>query len=381
MNHPDFLPAATRFFIVPSLIVAMLCNTIMNAFRGMSSGVEPVSDTRDSNQGRFVSAQAVAERAGVSRSAVSRAFTPGASIAPATLAQVQEAAAALGYQVNDLARGLLANRSRLVGLVTSDADAPFQAQMVAAISHALIERSNVPAIINIGPTADDIANASRQLLRYRAEATVFLSGSPPATLLELTRRNGQPLILVNRTETGLDSVHCDDRDGAQQAFEALRLAGACRFAVVNRANPSLSFSVREHAFVEFAAASGFETKIVRAGRADYDGGKEAARQLLASGPTPDAVFCVDDLMAFGTLDHLRGAGLRVPNDVSVIGFDDIPMATWSSYRLTTLRQDPRRIARDVISILDRRLAEPDSPPISLYFPVELVVRETVRARR
>jgi DNA-binding LacI/PurR family transcriptional regulator len=359
----------------------MLCNTIMNAFRGMSSGVEPVSDTRDSNQGRFVSAQAVAERAGVSRSAVSRAFTPGASIAPATLAQVREAAAALGYQVNDLARGLLTNRSQLVGLVTSDADAPFQAQLIAAISHALIERSNVPVIISIGSTADDVANASRQLLRYRAEATVFLSGSPPVSLVELTRRNGQPLVVVNRAETGLDSVHCDDRDGAQQAFEALRLAGASRFAVINRANPCLSLSAREYAFAEFANASGFETKIVRAGRADYDGGKEAAQRLLASGPAPDAVFCVNDLMAFGTLDHLRGAGLCVPSDVSVIGFDDVPMAAWTAYGLTTLRQDPRRIARDVISILDRRLAEPDLPPISVYFPVELVIRETVRARR
>jgi DNA-binding LacI/PurR family transcriptional regulator len=344
-------------------------------------GSKSVSDSRDDGQGRFVSAQAVAELAGVSRSAVSRAFTPGASIAPATLARVHEAAAALGYQVNDLARGLLANRSRLVGLVTSDADAPFRAQMIAALSHALIERGNVPAIINIGPTTDDVANASRQLLRYRAEATVFLSGSPAAGLVQLTRRNGQPLILINRAETGLDSVRCDDRDGAQQAFEALCMTGASRFAVVNRANPSPSLSAREHAFAEFATASGFDPTIVRAGHSDYDGGQEAARRLLASGPAPDAVFCVNDLMAFGALDHLRGAGLRVPDDISVIGFDDVPIAAWTSYRLTTLRQDPRRIATEVVSILDRRLADPDSPPISVYFPVELVVRETVRARR
>jgi DNA-binding LacI/PurR family transcriptional regulator len=340
-----------------------------------------VSDNKDNGQGRFISAQAVAERAGVSRSAVSRAFTPGASIAPATLERIKEAAAALGYQVNDLARGLLANRSRLIGLVTCDADTPFRAQMIAALSQTLIKRGNVPAIINIGPTADDIANASRQLLRYRAEATVFLSGSPPDSLVELTRRNGQPLILISRAETGLDSVHCDDKDGARQAFEALSMSGASRFAVVSKAKPSPSLSVREQAFAEFAATSGFKPRIVRAGHSDYDGGQEAARQLLASCPTPDAIFCVNDLMAFGALDHLRGAGLRVPDDVSVIGFDDVPIAAWASYRLTTLRQDPRRIAREVVSILDRRLADPDLPPIAVYFPVELVVRETVKARR
>ncbi|BCH22598.1 LacI family DNA-binding transcriptional regulator [Mesorhizobium sp. L-8-3] len=340
-----------------------------------------MTDGRDNGQGRFVSAQAVAERAGVSRSAVSRAFTPGASIAPATLARVHEAAAALGYQVNDLARGLLANRSRLVGLVTSDADTPFRAQMIAALSQALIERGNMPAIINIGTTTEDIANASRQLLRYRAEATVFLSGSPPESLVELTRRNGQPLILINRAETGLDSVHCDDRDGAQQAFGILSMTGARRFAVINKEDPSPSLAVRERAFAEFAAASGFKPTIVRAGHSDYDGGREAARQLLARGPAPDAIFCVNDLMAFGTLDHLRGAGLRVPDNVSVIGFDDVPIAAWASYRLTTLRQDPRRIAREVVSILDRRLSDPDLPPMSVHIPVELVVRETVKTRR
>ena len=116
----------------------------------MSSGFRNVSDNRANNQGRFVSAQAVAERAGVSRSAVSRAFTHGESIAPATLVRVHEAAAALGYQVNDLARGLLATRSRVVGLVASDADSPFRAQMIAALSQALIKRGNLPAIINIG---------------------------------------------------------------------------------------------------------------------------------------------------------------------------------------------------------------------------------------
>lgn len=339
-----------------------------------------MSDSRDNGQGRFVSAQAVAERAGVSRSAVSRAFTPGASIAPATLARVHEAAVALGYQVNDLARGLLANRSRLVGLVASDADTPFRAQMIGALSQALIKRGNVPAIINIGHTAEDIASASRQLLRYRAEATVFLSGSPPASLVELTRRNGQPLILINRAETGLDSVHCDDKDGAQQAFEALSLSGAVRFAVINKANPSPSLSARERAFVRFVAAAGLTARVVRAGHSDYDSGQDAARRLLAKGRAPDAIFCVNDLMAFGTLDYLRSAGLRVPGDVSVIGFDDVPIAAWASYRLTTLRQDPERIAREVVSILDRRLTDPDSPPMSVYFPVELVVRETVRVR-
>ena len=225
-----------------------------------------------------------------------------------------------------------------------------------------------------------MANASRQLLRYRAEATVFLSGSPPASLVELTRRNGQTLILINRAETGLDSVRCDDSGGARQAFEALRATGASRFAVINMANPSPSLLAREQAFADFAAARGFTPAVVRAGHSDYEGGQEAARRLLASGPPPDAVFCVNDLMAFGALDHLRGAGLACPTTSRSSASTTCPMAAWASYRLTTLRQDPARIAREVVSILDRRSADPDLPPMSVYFPVELVVRETVKGR-
>ena len=103
-----------------------------------------------------MSAQDVAERAGVSRATVSRAFTDGASIAPATLARVREAASALGYQVNQLARGLHTRRSRLVGLVASDIETPFRAQTIAALSSALIERGNIPALIGVGPTAGDV---------------------------------------------------------------------------------------------------------------------------------------------------------------------------------------------------------------------------------
>jgi DNA-binding LacI/PurR family transcriptional regulator len=337
---------------------------------------------RSSRKGsrRFVSARDVAERAGVSRSAVSRAFTPGASIAPATLARVHEAADALGYQVNDLARGLLAHRSQLVGLVTSDADTPFRAQMIAALSRALIARGNVPAVIDIGPTTGDVAEASRRLLRHRAEATIFLSGTPPESLVELTRRNGQPLILINRAETGFDSVRCDDHGGAKQAFNALKRSGASTFAVINKAHPSPSLLAREQEFARHARLAGYTTRIVRAGDSDYSGGQQAAHALLAAGVVkPAAIFCVNDLMALGAIDVLRAAGWRVPEDVSVVGFDDLPMAAWTSYRLTTIRQDPKRIATEVLALLDRRASDPNAPPKAVRFPVELVVRDTVRA--
>ena len=325
-----------------------------------------------------MSSREVAERAGVSRSAVSRAFTPGASIAPATLKRVKAAADALGYQVNHLARGLLAHRSHLVGLVTSDPETPFRAQMISALSRALIQRGNVPAIISVGPTAEDLANASRQLLGYRAEATVFLSGSPPASLIEMARRNGQPLVLINRAETGLDVVRCDDRGGARLAFDALRGSGTLHLGVISIATPSPSLLRREKTFARLAARRDISVTVARGKHSDYVGGREAARQLVSSGVPPEAVFCVNDLLAMGAVDEFRKAGLSIPDDISVIGFDDVPMAEWTPYRLTTLRQDPERIATEVVTILDRRRETPDMPPISATFPVELVIRSSVK---
>src|SRR5690606_2277750 len=125
-------------------------------------------------------------------------------------------------------------------------------------------------------------------------------------------------------------------------------------------------------------ASRIPTTVVRAGLSDYAGGCEAARRLMKRKAQPEGVFCVNDLMAFGLIDHLRQTGLRVPEDVSVVGFDDLPMAAWAPYSLTTIRQDPERIAREVVRILDARASRPDGPPMLITFPVELVVRRTVR---
>ena len=353
----------------------------MNGLCRMSSGFPNVSDSRANNQGRFVSAQAVAERAGVSRSAVSRAFTPGASIAPATLVRVHEAAAALGYQVNDLARGLLANRSRVVGLVASDADSPFRAQMIAALSQALIKRGNLPAIINIG--------ASRGRRRECQPAAVALPRG--SDRLPVRFAEGQP----RRAHAQKRSDPDPDKSGGDRPGQRTLRRHGRRAAGIRGPVHDWSLALRRHqqrerqpeplrpraGLRQICGRLRLYARVVRAGHSDYDGGQQAAGRLLARGQVPDAIFCVNDLMAFGALDHLRGAGLRVPDDVSVIGFDDVPSAAWSAYRLTTLRQDPERIAREVVSILDRRLADPDSPPLSVYFPVELVIRETVKGRR
>lgn len=171
---------------------------------------------------RFVSAEQVAQLAGVSRSAVSRTFTPGASVAPATREKVLRAAEELGYHVNDLARGVLANQSRLVGIVATRPEVGFRAHLAAALAKALIRRGSIPILINTGRTEEELLAAQKMLIGHRAEAIIILSGSPPASFLELAQRNGQPLIVTGRSEPDADHVREQHRSLSQGGDGLLR---------------------------------------------------------------------------------------------------------------------------------------------------------------
>ncbi|MEX6507122.1 LacI family DNA-binding transcriptional regulator [Jiella sp. M17.18] len=328
----------------------------------------------------FVSAQQVADRAGVSRSAVSRAFTPGASIGRETRERVIKAAEELGYQVNDLARGLLARQSRLVGLVGTRPDLGFRAHLVAALAKALIARGSVPVLINTGDTPQEVAAAQGILLGYRAEATIVISGSPPAPMLEGARRNGQPVILIGRTEPDLDGVLADNAAAGDEAAERLlALSAGGPVGLIGARSGTQSIAEREDAFRRAVGRRGGDVIFAQGAEADYAGGQEAARTLFAEA-RPKALYAVNDLLAMGAMDHARlGLGLTIPGDLAVIGFDDVPQAGWEAYALTTFQQDPETMAAQAIALLVRRQADPAAPPLTLRVPARLVPRRSARS--
>lgn len=325
----------------------------------------------------FVSAQQVARLAGVSRSAVSRAFTPGASIAAETREKVMEAAAQLGYQVNDLARGLLANRSRLVGLVVTKPELGFRAHLVAALTRALIKRGNIPFLINTGDTEQDLEAARAALFGYRAEATIILSGSPPASFVELARRNGQPLVMLGRSEPDCDHVRIDNHGAAAKAAALFVANGLTKLGLAGSESTTPSNMERERSFVEEAQRLGASVKVARGRDSDYAGGQKAAEMLLSGSDRPQGIFCVNDLIAFGLLDAARTRySLETPRDLSVIGFDDIPEASWDAYQLSTFRQDPEEMAAHAIEQMERRIADPNALPSIVQLEPHFIARQS-----
>lgn len=317
----------------------------------------------------YVSAQDVARLAGVSRSAVSRCFTEGASVAPQTRARIIAAAETLGYQVNDLARGLINRSSRLVGLIVTNPTG-FRAHLLFALSRRLIERGSVPVILNTGTSAREQAAARDILIGHRAEASIVLSGTPPQDFIDLARQNGQPVILIGRAETGFDAVQVENSAPARRVAQLFEAAGHRRLAVVSTLSPTPMIEWRARAFAEAAAALGCPVQHLLASASIYEGG-----QQVAAGLDADAVFCTNDLLALGLIDGLRRAGRALP---AVVGFDDLPEAGWGAYELTTFRQDPEAAAAAALRLLARRQAQPQAEAALTVIPATMVWRRSFR---
>ena len=328
----------------------------------------------------FVSAQEVAERAGVSRSAVSRTFTAGASVSPKTRQKVMEAADALGYHVNHLARGLMRNESGIVCLIVSEISTPYRSALLRALTQQLQIAGKVAMLINTDRSDGSVDRALRQALRYRADASIILSGLPDRSITDLCLRNGQRLVLINRDDDhdGPLKINLDDEAAAARVVTAFARAGCTRLAFANSQAGTPSLMARERGFIAAAAAVGLDVIVERFGQTGYESGRIVAHQLFTRKERPDAVFCATDLLACGVMDAARHQfALSIPGDLCVAGFDDIEQASWSSYDLTTFTQPVDQIAQEAVSWLHR--ARPDaSANHSLRLHADLIWRTSIR---
>ncbi|OCP16070.1 MULTISPECIES: LacI family DNA-binding transcriptional regulator [unclassified Ensifer] len=324
----------------------------------------------------FVTAEEVAKRAGVSRSAVSRTFTPGASVSQSVRRKVLKAARELGYRVNRLAQGLNNDRSNLIGVVGTNLSAPFISKQLDLLSIGLLRRGLQCLLLNAADARKDIAPLIELLFEFRAQAIVVLSGEPPSSIVDECIANGVRLILVNqrldRTDTNM--VLSDDSRGADLAALRLIAAKCSKVAVVSSGSQTPAQVRRATAFTQRMQTAGIEVVAWSDGPTSYESGYQAGCDLLRD-KRIDGAFCVTDLLALGFLDAARiEMHRRVPQDVSIVGFDDIPQAGWKSYELTTIEQSLSALTANVLAAL-----ETDEPATRLQVvPVSMIERKTVR---
>ena len=286
----------------------------------------------------------IAREAGVSQATVSRVLNDDPRVASATRERVREVIDRLDYEPNAIARGLVTNRTNLVGVVVSDITNPFYPELLEAISQQLVTR-NLRMIL-FDAWGADAADVFRLLLEQRVDGIIFTAALADSAVVKRLAERRLPLVLANRYVDGIacDSVRGHNARGAAEAADHLVELGHRRIAVIAGESRATTSRDRVRSFRRALRKRGvvLDAQLVRQGGFRFEQAREQVRDLLALAEPPTAIFCVNDLMAFAGLCAARDLGVSVPGRLSIIGFDDIPMAAWDVFRLTTVLSRSRR---------------------------------------
>lgn len=327
-----------------------------------------------------VTSSEVAARAGVSQSAVSRVFTPGASASAETTRKVQRAARELGYRPNSLARAMVSGKSRIIGLVVAYLENQFYPVALELLSNALQARGYHLLVFTAPNSAESVDGVIQDLMDYQADGIIAASVSMSSDLAARARQAGIPVVLFNRAQEGkgLVNVTSANVDGGRRITEFLIRGRHQRIAHIAGWQGSSTGRDRREGFLAAMEAAGLEPFALVDGMYKRPVAMECARQLVAGRTRPDAIFVGNDHMAFGVLDALRRAGIEPGEDISVVGYDDVPLAAWDAYALTTFRQPVNRMVEATVNILIDQIETDVAEPESVQFEGELVLRTSAR---
>jgi len=303
---------------------------------------------------RRVTLKDLARDLGMSTATVSRAFYEHAAIADETRQIVLTRAVELGYQANPFARSLITRRTKIVGVVAADLTNPFYPEVLTKLTDRLQAIDLNVMLITAGPTTS-IDEALKLLLQYRPDVMVLLAATLSSEAAAACRRAETPLIFFNRhpAEDNSLAVVCDNIEGGRTAASHLLGLGHRRVAYV-AGRPDVSTTVeRWEGFRKVCKQRGLDAPVyLEAGAFTYEAGYRAAMRLLRGRSPPKAIFCGNDILAIGFMDAARREfGLDIPRDLSVIGFDDIAMASWPSHALTTIRQPVHQMLDLVVAFV------------------------------
>ena len=324
----------------------------------------------------------VAVLAGVSTSAVSRTFTDGASVSAAMRAKVERAATALGYHPNVLAASLTTRRTKLIGLVSNNFHNPVFLEVFDLFTRALQDRGLRPLLVNLSDETDPAASV-RMLQQYSVDGVVVASSTLPVGFAEGFARAGVPVVhsFGRQTDTplvhvvGVDNVAC-----GRMAARELIARGYRRVGFMGGPEAATSTQDRLAGFRgAIARHKEVSLSISYSSAYSFEAGRSEMQRLLAGAPA-EAYFCGDDVLSIGALSALADAGLSVPGDVGIIGFNDMEMAGWANIGLTTIHQPVARIIEASVDLVVALVDAPQTEPAVRLFPCHVVARKTLRDR-
>jgi LacI family transcriptional regulator len=323
----------------------------------------------------------IARVAKVSQATVSRVLNGNPNVSEEKRAAVLAAMEAVGYRPNALAQGLRMRKTSTIGVVVAGITNPFYPEALEAVGKQLERAGQRMVLWDSDRGGEDAAlDAVRQGL---VDGVIFTSVSEGSGTLEEALRLGAPVVLLNRgsAEASCDQVTSNNFEGAVEAARYLHQIGHRRIGLLG--GPLVARTARDrmdgflHGLRELDQPVPGE--LVRDALFTHEGGRMGLRELLDLPEPPTAVFCVNDFSAFGAIDGAREVGLDVPSQLSVIGYDNVAMAAWRSYQLTTVSQQLDAMAGRVVELLLRRVSRQEAPIRHDRFAGALVIRNTTAA--
>jgi LacI family transcriptional regulator, galactose operon repressor len=327
---------------------------------------------------RLPTSHDVALEAGVSQPTVSRALRGDPRVTEATRTRVLLAAERLGYVTSDRGRSLATRRTSRIGVVVEDLDNPFYLELLDAL-HERLERSHVRMIV-LTPQRNDPERVER-LVDGSIDGAILTTTHLDSPLPAQLRGRRFPFVLLNRIvdDEACASCSVDNRQGAVRLTEELLRSGHRAIAAIFGPETTSTGRDRERGIraVLADAAVPLPDGRTRRGRYTYESGHHGCTELLAARDRPTAVLCANDVVAIGALNAAHALGLRVPEDVSITGFDDIAMAAWDVFQLTTVSQNLRRMAETAVDLVLALVDDPYADPRRIVLPADLVHRRTL----
>ncbi len=325
--------------------------------------------------------------ANVSVSTVSYVLNRTGSVSADRRARVLNSVRELDYIPNESARNLKRQTASTIGLVIPDLSNQFFSLLASGVAHAAAERDVLVVLCSSESTEEAESGNARLLRSQRVDGVVYLTGfhESPTSLLELQSLG--PVVLVDERVPGADlpAVLADGRRGAREVAQHTVELGHKRFACIGGPTALWTAEQRLAGYREALALGGLDPDDmeVHVGNYRMDSGYELAEKVLSvpQRDRPTALLCANDMMAIGALEYCRTAGVKVPEEISIVGFDDVPMAPLLTPRLTTVCQPAREMGMGAAALLLDLISGGTGPDLPETFPVKVVVRESAAEPR
>ena len=337
---------------------------------------------------RPVTLREVAKQCDLSIATVSAVANGAAWVPNDTRQRVQRAIDQLGYRPNQLARGLKTRRGHAVGVIVSDLTNPFFTEVVRSLSHALRERGRT-LLLSDSDHRFDVGDMNLRMLSEGHIAGLVLIGDSirAETLRSYVKRaHSVPVIAIERDYDidGVSSLLVDSEHGAYSVTRHLIEQGYRRIGIIagpheGPGSTTYGRAQRYDGYRRALSEAGYklDRRLVAEGNFRYTGGREAMRRLLGGRSRPDAVFASNDMMALGAMEAVRAAGLRVPEDIALAGWDDIPMTALTTPALTTVAMPKRQLGSAAAHLIAEQIPRDGKHmAVRRMFDAQLVVRQS-----